>query len=447
MLDPLVLGLIGFASALLLLAIRVPIAFALAGVSTSFIFIFFAGRSGSFNFGAAWAPTLSMVSSNTFDLVHSYDLSMIPLFVLLGHVAYHTGMTTDIYRAARVWLMRIPGGVGMASVFGCGGFSAITGSSIACASAMGRICVPEMLRVGYDKRLATSTVAVGGTLGSLIPPSVLFIVYGIFTETSINRLFLAGVIPGLLSLAGFLLVIYIWVKRKPDTAPLPDFELAPGDRRKAAIKCWPAVLLFTIIIGGIYSGLFTATEAAAVSAFAAIMIGTLQKKLSWNQFIHSVKETATQTTTIFFIAAGAKIFVGFVALTGMAPALVGVVETADLSIGLLLVVIAGIYLLLGMFLDPLGILVLTLPFLVPMMEGYGLDLIWFGVVVIKLLEISLITPPVGLNVFVIASVTSPKVAVYEIFSGVVRFLVMDVLVLILLIVFPILSLFLPRTMF
>lgn len=445
--DPLTLGLVGFACAILLLAFRVPIAFTLAGVSSVFIFIFFAIRRGGFDVESALSPTLSMIAGNTFDLVHSYDLSMIPLFVLLGHIAYHTGMTTDIYRAARVWLMKIPGGVAMASVFGCGGFSAITGSSIACASAMGRICVPEMLSAGYDKRLASSTVAVGGTLGSLIPPSVLFIIYGIFTEISINRLFLAGVVPGLLSLAGFLLVIYIWVKRNPEAAPVPEVELARGDRRKAAIQCWPALVLFSVIIGGIYSGVFTATEAAAISAFMAVVIGVLQKRLDWSQFVESVKETCTQTTTIFFIAAGAKIFVGFVALTGLAPALVDIVASADVSLWLLLAMIAGVYLLLGMFLDPLGILVLTLPFLVPMVEGYGLDLIWFGVVVIKLLEISLITPPVGLNVFVIASVTKPSVPVYDIFMGVTRFLVMDIIVLIALMAFPILSLLLPNTMF
>ncbi|WP_236613733.1 TRAP transporter large permease [Paraglaciecola psychrophila] len=387
-----------------------------------------------------------MVSSNTFALVHSYDLSMIPLFVLLGHISYHTGITTDIYHAARVWLKRLPGGVAMASVFGCGGFSAITGSSIACASAMGKICVPEMLRMGYDKRLATSTVAVGGTLCSLIPPSVLFIVYGIFTEMSVSRLFMAGVIPGLISLLGFLVVIYIWVKRNPEVAPVDDTILEKGERRKAAKRCWPAMLLFTIIIGGIYGGFFTATEAAAVSAFAVIVIGSIQKRLNWSQFILSIKDTCTQTTSIFFIAAGAKIFVGFVALTGMAPALVGLVEGADVSLWLLMIMIAGVYLLLGMFLDPLGIMVLTLPFLIPMVDGYGLDLIWFGVVVIKLLEISLITPPVGLNVFVIASVTKPSVAVYDIFMGVARFLVMDIVVLIAIIAFPILSLLLPNFM-
>jgi len=444
--EPLILGLIGFACALLLLVCRVPIAFCLAGVSSTFILLFFAMRNGGFDMVSAVAPTLSMVSSNTFALVHSYDLSMIPLFVLLGHVAYHTGITTDIYHAARVWLKDLPGGVAMASVFGCGGFSAITGSSIACASAMGKICVPEMLRMGYDKSLATSTVAVGGTLGSLIPPSVLFIVYGIFTEMSVSRLFMAGVIPGILSLLGFLVVIYIWVKRHPDVAPVDDKILKKGERRKAAIRCWPAMLLFAIIIGGIYGGLFTATEAAAVSAFAVIIIGFLQKRLTWSQFTRSMKDTCTQTTSIFFIAAGAKIFVGFVALTGMAPALVGLVEGADVSLWLLLVMIAGVYLLLGMFLDPLGIMVLTLPFLIPMVDGYGLDLIWFGVVVIKLLEISLITPPVGLNVFVIASVIKPSVAVYDIFMGVARFLIMDIVVLIVIIAFPILSLLLPNIM-
>ena len=440
------LGLVGFACALILLVLRVPIAFCLAGISAIFILLFFAIRDGGFDIANAIAPTLTMVSANTFDLVHSYDLSMIPLFVLLGHIAFHTGITTDIYHAARVWLKRLPGGVAMASVFGCGGFSAITGSSIACASAMGKICVPEMLRIGYDKRLATSTVAVGGTLGSLIPPSVLFIVYGIFTEMSVSKLFVAGVLPGLLSLLGFLLVIYIWVKRNPDVAPVEDSVDVKGERRQAALRCWPAVLLFTIIIGGIYGGLFTATEAAAVSATTVIMIGFIQKRLNWQQFMQSIKETCTQTTAIFFIAAGAKIFVGFVALTGMAPALVESVEAADMSFWMLMIMIAGVYFLLGMFLDPLGIMVLTLPFLIPLVDGYGLNLIWFGVVVIKLLEISLITPPVGLNVFVIASVVKPSVAVFDIFKGVARFLVMDVLVLIAIIAFPVLSLLLPNAM-
>ncbi len=444
--DPSLIGLLAFLAVLLLLAVRVPIAFALAGVAAVASFCIFAFRTGTFMPERALKATTSMVFSNSFDLIHSYDLSMIPLFVALGHIAYRSGITTDIYYAARVWLSRLPGGVAMASVVGCGGFSAITGSSVACASTMGRICTPEMLRMGYDPRLATASVASGGTLGSLIPPSVLFIIYGIFTETSISRLFLAGVLPGIISLLGFLLVIYIWVKRDPAAAPADDGQVAMRDRFRAATRAWPALTLFAIIVGGIYGGVFTATEAAAVCVVAAVAIGFAQRKLDFKAIWESMRETCIQTASIFFIAAGAKIFVAFIALTGLAPDLVSSVTEAQLSPFLLLVAIALIYLLLGMFLDPIGIMVLTLPLMVPLVESYGFDLIWFGVVVIKLLEIGLITPPVGLNVFVIANVVGKEVSIDRIFSGILRFLSVDVIVLVLIIAFPILSLLIPNTM-
>lgn len=444
--DGTLVGLVAFASLILLLGLRVPIAFALAAVATVGTFVMFAFRTGAFNPDRAVRPTSSLVFSNSFDLIHSYDLSMIPLFVALGHIAYKADITTKIYHAARVWLASIPGGVAMASVVGCGGFSAITGSSIACASTMGRICAPEMLRMGYDKRLATSSVAAGGTLGSLIPPSVLFIIYGIFTETSISSLFLAGILPGLLSLLGFLLVIWLWVKRDPSAAPAFDGTITGAERLKAALDAWPAVLLFIIIVGGIYGGIFTATEAAAVCVSATLLIGFAQRKLSIRDVIEALRETVVQTTSIFVIAAGAKIFVAFIALTGVAGDIVGAVQNADLNVIVLMLAIAAIYLALGMFLDPIGIMVLTLPLLVPLVEGYGLDLIWFGVVVIKLLEIGLITPPVGLNVFVIGSVVGKEVPIDRIFSGIVRFLTIDVIVLAIIMAFPILSLLIPNSM-
>ncbi|TFL18051.1 TRAP transporter large permease [Jannaschia formosa] len=439
-------GLIAFAAVLGLLALRVPIAFTLAGVATCGAFTMFATRSGGFEAERAIRPTVSMIYSNAYDLIHSYDLSMIPLFVALGHIAYRADITTRIYHAARVWLARLPGGVAIASVVGCGGFSAITGSSIACASTMGRICTPEMLRMGYDPRLATASVAAGGTLGSLIPPSVLFIIYGIFTETSISALFLAGILPGLISLLGFILVISIWVWRDPSAAPPPEGTTTLAERGRAALDAWPAVALFVIIVGGIYGGVFTATEAAAVCVVAAVAIGVAQRRLSWSDLVESLRETAIQTSAIFLIAAAAKIFVAFVALTGVASDIVAAVSAAELSTFVLLAVIVVIYLGLGMFLDPIGIMVLTLPLMIPLVEGYGLDLIWFGVVVIKLLEIGLITPPVGLNVFVIANVVGEKVPLERIFSGILRFLTVDVLVLILIIAFPILSLLIPGTM-
>ncbi|SLN23598.1 Sialic acid TRAP transporter permease protein SiaT [Roseivivax jejudonensis] len=444
--DPAVIGYGAFAAVIVLLALRVPIAFALAGVASLGTLLIFATRTGDLMLERAIRPTTSLVFSNSFDLIHSYDLSMIPLFVALGHIAYRAEITTRIYHAARVWLAPVPGGVAMASVVGCGGFSAITGSSIACASTMGRICAPEMLRMGYDKRLATASVAAGGTLGSLIPPSVLFIIYGIFTETSISALFLAGILPGILSLAGFLLVIFVWVSRDPAAAPRYTDAISFAEKREAALGAWPAVLLFVIIVGGIYGGIFTATEAAAICVSAAVLIGFLQRRLSLRGLWAAVRETCLQTTAIFLIAAAAKIFVAFIALTGVAGDIVGAVQAAELSPVLLLTAIALIYLVLGMFLDPIGIMVLTLPLMVPLVETYGFDLIWFGVVVIKLLEIGLITPPVGLNVFVIAGVVGREVGIDRIFSGILRFLSVDVIVLILIMAFPILSLLIPGSM-
>jgi tripartite ATP-independent transporter DctM subunit len=444
--DGTLIGIIAFGAVIGLLAIRVPIAFALAGVATVGTFAVFALRTGTFTPERALKPTTSLVFSNSFDLIHSYDLSMIPLFIALGHIAYRAEITTKIYHAARVWLARVPGGVAMASVVGCGGFSAITGSSIACASTMGRICSPEMLRMGYDKRLATASVAAGGTLGSLIPPSVLFIIYGIFTETSISALFLAGILPGIISLLGFVLVIFFWVHRDPAAAPAFEGQISLGDRGRAALEAWPAIALFVIIVGGIYGGLFTPTEAAAICVSAAVAIGFVQGKLNFRGLVESLRETCIQTASIFLIAAGAKIFVAFVALTGVAPAIVSFVTEAQLSAILLLAAIAVIYLLLGMFLDPIGIMVLTLPLMIPLVETYGFDLIWFGVVVIKLLEIGLITPPVGLNVFVIANVVGKEVPIDRIFSGILRFLVIDVIVLIVIMAFPIISLLIPYSM-
>ena len=441
--DGTVVGVAAFAAVIGLLAIRVPIAFALALVAFVGSFVMFAFRTGEFAPMRAIRPTTSMVFSNSFDLIHSYDLSMIPLFIALGHIAYRADITTKIYHAARVWLARLPGGVAMASVMGCGGFSAITGSSIACASTMGRICSPEMLRMGYDERLATASVAAGGTLGSLIPPSVLFIIYGIFTETSISTLFLAGILPGLLSLAGFVVVIWIWVWHDPSAAPMPEAGTTMAERGRAAWEAWPAVALFAIIVGGIYGGIFTATEAAAVCVTAAVLIGVAQRKLGWAGMVESLRETAIQTSAIFLIAAAAKIFVAFIALTGVAPDIVNAVTAAELSPVVLMLAIAAIYLLLGMFLDPIGIMVLTLPLMVPLVETYGFDLIWFGVVVIKLLEIGLITPPVGLNVFVIANVVGKAVPIDRIFAGILRFLAMDVIVLGLIMAFPVISLLIP----
>ena len=438
--DPSVVGLVAFAVMLVLLAMRVPIAFALMGVATLAAFTIFAFRTGTFMPERAIRATSSMVFSNSFDLVHSFDLSMIPLFIALGNIAYRAGITTAVYDAAKVWLLRLRGGIAVASVMGCGGFSAITGSSLACASTMGKICTPEMLRLGYDPRLATASVAAGGTLGSLIPPSILFIIYAIFTETSVNKLFIAGILPGLLTLAGFVLVIILWIQADPKAVPAKGQSASWAEKMAAFRNAWPAAVIFLVIVVGIYGGFFTATAAAAVSVVLTCAIGFAQRRLSLSDIWLAVRETCVQTGAIFFVAAGAKIFVAAIALTGMAPALVEWVSQAELSTATLLLAICVVYLMLGMFLDPIGIMVLTLPLVVPLVEAYGLNLIWFGVVVVKLLEIGLITPPVGLNVFVLSNVVGKDAPIGMVFSGIWRFLSVDVIVLILLVTFPSISL-------
>ncbi|WP_417675259.1 TRAP transporter large permease [Pseudodonghicola sp.] len=445
--DMATVGYIACALVIFLLAIRVPIAFAIGGVAVAAIFIVFAFRTGTFMPERAIRTTLSLAFSSAFDLVHSYDLSMIPLFIALGHVAYRAGITTEIYEAARVWLVRLPGGVAIASVAGCGGFSAISGSSIACASTMGRICTPEMLRLNYDPRLATASVAAGGTLGSLIPPSVLFIIYGIFTESSISQLFLAGFLPGILSLLGYALVIILWVRRSPEIAPVPTEVFSTRQKLAAAVAAWPAVLLFILVLGGIYGGFFTATEAAALSLMFATLLGIARRKIRVTDVIPLIRETMGTTGAIFLIAACAKIFVALIALTGLSNSLVGLLNAANVGPGSFILMVCVIYLVLGMFLDPVGIIVLTLPLMIPMVENYDMNLIWFGVVVVKLLEIGLITPPVGLNVFVLASVLEEKVEIGKIFAGLWRFLGIDLVVLALLILVPAISLFLPTSMY
>lgn len=446
--EPVTLAIAVVCAVLLLLVLRVPIAYAL-GVSASIgLILFFGWRPGSdLNLAAGLRPTLAMIGSSAYSFVHNYPMSMIPLFIGLGHVAYHAGITTDLYYALRVLLRRLPGGLAMASVNGCAGFSAITGSSVACAAAMGRIAVPEMLRYGYDPRLAAGSVAAGGTLGSLIPPSLLFVIYAIFTEQSVKGLFLAGVVPGLLSLLGFLITILLWCRLRPEHAPQDQEALSTGERTAAITGLWPAGILFLVVVGGIYLGVFTPTEAAAVSLVVAICIGYARGRLNLSLLGEAGRETVRQTTMIFMIALAAKVFTSFVSLTRITPTALEWLQQSDPAFWVVLLCVVLFYLIIGMFLDSIGILVLTLPFTVPLMGAYDVNLIWFGVIVIKLLEIGLMTPPIGLNVFVIKGVSPPEVTLKRVFQGAAAFLVLDLLVLALLLGVPAVSLWLPNSAF
>ncbi|GAB5469065.1 MAG: TRAP transporter large permease [Rhodospirillales bacterium] len=442
--DPLLVGLCALGATLVLLALRVPIAAALGITAAIGIFVIFAWRpGGDFNGDAAWRPTLSLIGNGPYSFITGFSLSTVPLFILMGHLAYEAGFTTDIYRAARLWLARLPGGVAMASVVGCGGFAAITGSSVACAAAMGRIAIPEMLKFGYAKSLASGSVAIGGTLGSLIPPSILFILYGVFAEQSISKLFIAAVIPGLVSLAAYLAVIYLWVRLNPAAAPRPSEDIDAKVRWQALGRCWAIVVIFLVVIGGIYAGFFTPTEAAGIGAFATLALGLLLGRLDVTKIVAALRESVFQSSMIFAIAIGGKIYVSFMALTGLSGAITDWITHVDASMLLVLAVIVVMYLVLGMFLDPIGIILLTLPLTIPIVEGYGLSLIWFGVVVVKLLEIGLVTPPIGLNVFVIKSIVGDRIRLETIFVGIAWFLLAEIVVLAMILGLPDLSLWLP----
>ena len=435
--DPHLIGYGGFAVVLVLLAFRVPIAIALGSVATCGMLLAYAWTPWlPFSLSAAIPPVSSLLGSTPLDFINSYALSTVPLFIFVGHLAFQAGFTTDIYAAARVWLA-------IASIIGCGGFSAISGSSVACAAAMGRVAVPEMLESNYSRALATGSVAIGGTLGSLIPPSILFIIFGVFAEQSIAKLFVAAAIPGLISLIGYIVIVVIWVKLRPQDAPQPELTNVREKRGQALAKCWPILLLFAVIIGGIYLGAFTPTEAAGVGAIATLILGVVLRRLDIAKIKEALREAVSQSGQLFAIAIAGKLFVNFIALTNVAAQLTGWIGSAELSVFVVMGLIVLLYLILGMMLDPLGIILLTLPLTLPVVESYGLDLIWYGVIVVKLLEMGLVTPPIGLNVFVIKSIVGDRIPLERIFAGVSFFLISDVIVMGLLLAFPILSLYLP----
>ncbi|MEX2521005.1 MAG: TRAP transporter large permease [Paracoccaceae bacterium] len=445
--DGSLLALIGGIALLALLALRVPIAFGLLAVGLLGLFAIGATRYGGFNVDMGWRSTVSMLSRDPYSFVASFTLMAIPMFLLMGNFAFRSGATRDAYATARVWLSNLPGGLALASVAACGLFAAISGSSLATAAAMGRIAVPEMLRSGYDKRLAAGAVAAGGTLGALIPPSILMVVYGIFAEQSIGQLLIGGIIPGVLTGLSYMAMIVFRVRFNPGLAPRITESFTWGDKARSLGGTWQILVIFMIIMSVIYSGVATPTEAAAIGAFAVLLLGLARKRLDRAGMWDAVRETVTQTAMIFAIAVASKVLVSFVAFTGVSAQLAewaGEVEGGRL---LVLLAICALYVLLGMFMDPIGIMLLTLPVVVPVVDALGYDLLWFGIVLVKLLEVGMITPPVGLNVFVLKAAIGDSVKLEDVFRGIVPFLAMDVITLAIMISLPDLILWLPELMY
>lgn len=436
-------SLIGFAVLLGLILLRVPIAFAMAAVGG----IGFALLQG-------WHPAWSMTGQIAFDSALSYSLSVIPLFIFMGNVLAASGVAHGLFAAADRLFGRTRGGLAMASVLSCGGFSAVCGSSLATAATMSKVAMPSMRKLGYDDRIATGSIAAGGTLGILIPPSVILIIYGLLTETNIAKLFIAGVIPGLLGVILYLVAVKTAVWLKPELAPGVATERHPMSRAD-----WTGVLcvvgLFVFIMAGIYGGFFTPTEAAGMGAGASVLIAIGLRTMAWRDFVTATFDSVRATAMIFAVVIGAEMFSNFVNFAGLPDALATLVLEMELPVWAVMLAIIVIYMILGCVLESLSMVLLTVPVFYPLMYELPFSnemlmdpemaLIWFAIVVVVVTEISLITPPVGMNVFVLKSVLK-DVSLGTIFKGVLPFWCADIVRLVLLTTVPWLSLWLVAAM-
>lgn len=430
--DP-ILGIVGFIGTVVLIALRVPISIAL-GVS---------GMVGLYVL-LGWPATSGLVQTSVYGFAASWSLSAIPLFLFMGALLEKSNLIAKIFRAARLWLSGLPGGLAMAVNVSSAAFATVSGSSMATAAAMGRMAIPEMLAAGYSKRLAAGCVASAGTLGSLIPPSVLMILYGLLAEVSISKMLLAGLLPGLLTMIVYMLAILVVAKVRPDSAPRIDIHPSLSERLNSLKGVWPLPILFGTLLGGMYFGFITPTEAAAMGALLSLVYGLAMRGFTLRGLVEATVNTLNSTAQIFMIAIGAVIFTRFLAISGLNPFLVEVIQDASFHPIFLFMAVSIMFVVLGMFLDPIGVMLLSIPVVIPIFDELGYNLIYIGVIVVKFVEIGLLTPPIGLSALVVKSVVGDEISLADIFKGIGIFLVCEIIIMILLIGIPEISLFIPE---
>jgi tripartite ATP-independent transporter DctM subunit len=430
---PTMMGLTSFVVLVLLMFLKIPVGFVMAIVG-------FAG----FGLLVSWDASLNLLARDFFSIFTSYNLTVIPLFVFMGQVAHHSGISGRLFNTAHKFLGHLPGGLAIATIWACAGFSAICGSTSATAATMASVALPQMKKYNYDPAMATGVVAAGGSLGILIPPSTIFIIYGIMTEQSIGKLFMAGVLPGILLTLLFILTIVIWTRLRPDIC-----EKAPKAAWKEKIASLTGVIetfiLFVLVMGGLFVGFFTPTEAAAIGAFGTLLVALIGRNLSWRGLIRSLDETTRVSCMIFVIVAGATVFGHFLAVTGI-PANIGTwVSGLALPPPVIIGLIILVYLVLGCLMDSLAMIMLTIPIFFPVATTLGYDPIWFGVIIVLVTEMGVITPPVGINVYVVAGVAR-DVPLHVIFKGATHMLMALLVTAVLLILFPQIATYLPSLM-
>ena len=429
------IGLASFPALLLLIFIRVPIGLAMFLVGLVGLYLV----TGSFNL------PLARLKSETFSTFSSYTLSIVPMFLLMGHFATLGGMSTALFKAAESFLGHRKGGIAMAAIGACAGFGSICGSSLATAATMGRVALPELRKYGYSGGFATATLAAGGTLGILIPPSVVLVIYAILTEQNIAKLFLAAFIPGILAALGYVIAISIYVRLYPDAAGIKP-AVPYGERFKALFNVWPVLLVFALVVGGIYQGWFTPTEGAAVGTAGTGFIAWTNCGLTRASLLQSFHVTAKSSAMIFFIILGAGFYNGFLALTQVPQEISNFVVSQGFSPWVVLSLILVFYLVFGCLMDSLSMILLTIPIFFPVVVGLDFGMsqehiaIWFGILVLIVVEVGLITPPVGMNLFVINAMDR-KTPLVETYKVVMYFVASDIVRVIILVAFPAITLF------
>ena len=425
--------ILGFAILFVLLFIGLPIGWGMMIVGTV-----------GFAMLVDWQPALSMAAQITYDTAANYSLTVLPLFILMGNLINMAGLSRDLYNAADAFVGHRRGGLAMATIVACGGFSALCGSSMATAAAMSRVSLPSMRRFGYDDSLAAGSIASGGTLGILIPPSVILVIYGILTNTDIGKLFAAGILPGLLGICLYVLAVGVVTARRPHLGP-PGARKTTREKMQAVRNVGLLALLFAVIMGGIYGGVFTPTEAAGIGAAGALLLALKRRGLNWPLYWAVLVESTRTTAMMFALVIGALIFNNFITVAGLPDYLIEIIDHAQLSPLGVIVLICAIYLVLGCVLESMSMVLLTVPVFNPLVQSLGFDLIWFGIIVVVVTEISLITPPIGLNIFVVKAMI-PDVKVSSIIRGVMPFIAADIVRLALLVLIPSIVMLIPASM-
>jgi len=427
------IGLIGIGALFALLAIRLPIAVGLILISVAGVLAIRGPRAA---FGSM--ATLS------FDASANWTLSAIPMFFLMGALAFNSGMTSAVYRLCRMVFWRVPGGLAIASNLAGAAFGAVSGSSLAVTAVMAKIAIPEMLQRGYQKSLATSVVAACGTIDALIPPSIAIIIYGIESEASITELFLAGLTPGLLTLVIYVALIVLRCWWNPELAPREQRDFTSADLREAAWQSWPFLALFFAVFFGMYSGIATPTEAGAISAALTLAIALLRGQMTWRRVWDSLVESCVPTTSIFFIILGAAFFSRFMSISGVPQFVAESIQAFSPSPLVFILMMSAVILLMGMFLEGLAIMLIVLPFVLPICRQLGIDIVWVGLIIIKLVVLSLLHPPLGLQAFVVKTIMGDTVTLAEIYKGLLWFVAAEFLIIGLMIAFLELSMWLPH---